>query len=144
MTRRPDAAARLSDYLIAVHDRRVDWRVWHCLAFASGAVAAVTGAPLWADPVAIDGGHDAARRLRAAGFRTVADAVAAVLPEVPRLRAGVGDVVEIVPASGVGALGIYCGGLVYVCGRGGVGVCGLDRAGRIFGVGEWQRLQSPH
>ena len=133
--RLPDWPLRLVAYVTAQARRPFAPGDHDCALFVAGAVAAMTGE----DPAegvkgrytTVKGGL---RVLRAAGFADHVAAVAARCPEIPVLRAGVGDIAVVDGDDGLPALGIVQGEAIYVLHPTGLALLPLTRARRAFRV----------
>ena len=116
----------LTEYLTAARDKPFCWGEHDCARFAAGWVEAVTGRnPMvgWRYTTQVG----AARALARRGFATLADAVAAELPEIPLAYAMEGDIAMV-----DGACGIVGGEVVYVLRSEGLGIVPMARAKRAF------------
>ncbi|SOC22009.1 DUF6950 family protein [Rhodobacter maris] len=136
VTRRADWRARLHAEIEAHRREGFAWGRRDCaLGLAAGAVLAMTGEDLaaaWRGRYRSASG--AARVLRAAGFDSLGDAVAAVLPEIHPSQAHVGDI-AFLDEGEIGALGIVNGGTLIVLGLDGIGPRERAAAVRAFKVG---------
>lgn len=138
MNRLPDWNARLHAFVDAAKRRPFDWTAHNCGEhWAAGAVEAMTGADLAApyrDRYASALG--AARVVRNEGFETIADLVAAHLPEIHVSAARLGDLAAIPATDAFGyTLGIVNGEMILVLRADGMGLVPLFDATRAFRVG---------
>ncbi len=94
LTRLPDWRARFAAEMDRQRRDPFAWGAHDCaLGLAAGAVEAITGADLrvgWRSAYKTPAG--ALRAMRAKGYDTLADAIAAMLPEIPPAFADVGDI----------------------------------------------------
>lgn len=132
--RLPNWEARLAAVLAAYQDGVFAWGQRDCFRLPVDVAAAVAGLRLWPDLRPYRCARGAAVRLARHGFRTVGDALAAVLPEVsPALarRGDVGVVVEGMAEAGVVVLGADLAGMAPE----GMTIVPRERLTRAFRVG---------
>lgn len=136
LTRRPDWRARLHAEIEAHRGKAFVWGAHDCaLGLAAGAVAAITGADLrgdWGSRYSTAIG--ARRALTRAGFASLGEAVAAVLPECHPAMARVGDI-ALIEEGAIGALAVCNGGALLVLTEGGLGIRERSAAVRAWRVG---------
>lgn len=131
--RLPDWEARLAAVLAAYQDGVFAWGQRDCFRLQVDVAAAVAGLRLWPDLRPYRCARGAAVRLARHGFRTVGDALAAVLPEVSPALARRGDVgvVEGRAEAGVVVLGSDLAGMA----PDGMTIVPRERLYRAFRVG---------
>lgn len=112
------------------------WGTSDCFVFPMDCVEAVTGRDPWAAVRGYASEQAAARLLVAHGLRDVADAFAAVLPEIHPAEAGRGDL-AVVAAAGSGEIGgaVCLGPVVAAKGRDGLSFLPRTAMVRAFRVG---------
>ncbi|MFD2175932.1 DUF6950 family protein [Rhodobacter lacus] len=136
LKRRADWHARLHAEIEAHRREAFAWGRRDCaLGLAAGAVEAITGADLrkgWRGTYRTAAG--AMKALRKAGYASLGDAVAAVLPECHPCMAMDGDI-ALLDEGEIGALGIFNGGTLIVLGLDGIGPRERAAAMRAFEVG---------
>lgn len=132
--RLPDWEARLAAIIAAYQVGAFAWGQRDCFRLPVDVTAAVAGLHLWPDLRPYRSSRGAAVRLARHGFRTVGDALAAVLPEVPPALAGRGDVGTVTEngaEAGVVVLGAAVAGMAPM----GLTIIPRDRLFRAFKVG---------
>lgn len=136
LTRLPDWRARLQAEIEAQRHAPFAWGARDCaLGLAGGVVQALTGVDLrrgWRGKYKTARG--AMKALRAAGFESLGDAVASMLPEIHPSQAHVGDL-ALVNEGEIGALAVFNGGVLVVLTVDGLGVRERSAAVRAFKVG---------
>jgi hypothetical protein len=139
LKRQADWRRQLNAFVNSVRRRPHSWDGADCaVAFAGGAVLAITGADLVADwRGTFTTAAEAAAQLHERGFADVAEAVSAVLPEHEHAsQARVGDVMAIADETAFGyALGICNGASILVVRPDGLGLVDLLSAARAWKVG---------
>lgn len=138
LERLPDWRARLAAELDRQRRLPFVWGKQDCaLGLAAGAVEAVTGTDLrrgWRGKYS--GARSAAKALRAAGWESLAEAVASILPETPVLFARVGDIGLIAGEGDLGeALCVIDASSLIVLTPEGQGRLGREHLIRAFKVG---------
>ncbi|WP_273688470.1 DUF6950 family protein [Ketogulonicigenium vulgare] len=136
LARLPDWRARLSHALDIQRDHPFEWGRHDCgLGLAAGAVEAITGAdlrPAWANYKTPTG---ALRVLRKAGYESLGDAMAALLPEAHPAFAQIGDLALLDGEGQIGALGVIDISSVIVLDKTGHARVPRDQIKRAFKVG---------
>lgn len=136
MTRRADWPERVVAVLDAVRDAPFAFGTSDCFTLAMDVVEAITGLDPWASERGrYRGGAGAARRLRAAGFGSIADLLATIGREIPASFAGRGDLGVTTGADGSDAIAV-CDGARWVGRAEGLGTVVLprDRVRRVWRV----------
>lgn len=144
LTRRPDWAARLHDFIDAVKRNAFDWKMLNCAEhWAAGAVLAMTDVDIAAP---YRGSYKTAKGavqvMKRKGFDNLAELVAAHLPEITGVHgepfvggAALGDIAAIPKDDAFGfTLGIVNGEMILVLGESGMGTVPLFNATRAFRV----------
>lgn len=144
LTRRPDWAARLHDFVDAVKRNAFDWQSLNCAEhWVGGAVLAMTDVDI-AAPYrgTYKTAKGAAQVVRRKGFGNLADLLAEHLPEITGVDgepfvggATMGDIAAIPKDDAFGfTLGIVNGEMILVLGETGMGTVPLFSATRAFRV----------
>ena len=132
--RRPDWQARLTAYLSQCAREPYQLGQHDCALFAAGAVEAVTGV----DPAAQWRGRYQTKAqgllaLKRAGHSDLIAATAAALPEIAPAFAAPGDIACVDdPVTGLPALGVVQGELIYVLREDGLGLVARAMMQRAF------------
>ena len=133
LTKRSDWQAQLCRYLSDVACKPFRPGTHDCARFAAGAVEVQTGVDLargWQAYRTLEQGQE---MLRAHGYSGHIDLVAGLLPEVPVLRARVGDIAVLDGDLGA-SLGVVQGAGVFALTPAGIGMVPLSDAKRMFRV----------
>jgi hypothetical protein len=144
LTRRPDWAVRLHDFVDAVKRNAFDWASQNCAEhFAAGAVLAMTDIDIAAEyRGSYKTARGAAQMMKRKGFDNLADMLGAHLPEITGVDgepfvggATLGDIAAIPKDDAFGfTLGIVNGEMILVLGETGMGTVPLFNAARAFRV----------
>lgn len=132
--RLPDWEERLAAVIAAYQGGVFVWGERDCFRLPVDVAAAVAGLRLWPDLRPYRCARGAAVRLARHGFRTVGDALAAVLPEVPPALARRGDV-GVVTEGGADAGVVVLGSDLAGMALSGMTIVPRDRLVRAFRVG---------
>lgn len=131
--RRRDWQARLTNYLMSVQGQPFRPGRLDCALFAAGAVEAMTGVDHAKGRRGYRTLATGEQKLRAEGYASHIDLVAAIFEEVPVAFAQAGDLAAV-PTDEGPALGVVQGEYVYVMQPGGLGLVPLLTAARAFRV----------
>jgi hypothetical protein len=131
MTRTPDWRARLARYVSGVARVRFRSGEHDCGMFAAGAIQVMTGEDVAAKFRGYRTIEEGRSAVAAAGFGSMGDYLASIMPEVEPPFAQVGDIVAL-EENGEEALGVVQGPSIYVLRVDGLGLVPLSRATRAF------------
>ncbi len=139
LVRKPDWRARFEATVDEIKATAFEWGVHDCgPSFAGRLVYAMTGVDLAAQyNGAYSSEQEALAIIREAGFATLGEMVASMLPEIHPSQARIGDVAAIKVDKPIGhALGVVNGERIFVLmPSGGVGTVSLVSASMAFKVG---------
>ncbi|MFG1371482.1 hypothetical protein V5F32_04830 [Xanthobacter oligotrophicus] len=132
--RLPDWEQRLADVVAAHQGGVFVWGSRDCFTFVRETVFRLTDQCIWPE-IRYGGPRQATVRLRRHGFRTVSDALADVLPEVPPALARAGDVGVVIEGNAEAGVVVLGAEIVGMAPGRGLTVLPLVRLHRAFRVG---------